>query len=226
MNLKVLQKMSCYGAAMMVGLGLLAACATSSGPTSKPSGFLPDYNLLQPVAIAPSGIQAYTYSSPSFNLKNYHAIIVDPVILYQSATTQGVTEDQIEAARANIQQGVVAIVSKKIAITNQAGPGVARLSVAITGAEVTQDGFKAYNLIPISAAIKLASMATDLNGKKAVLVVELKFVDSTTGALLRETLTAINGDNFRDRANTAQEFEALAGVWVTDALQYSANQRN
>ncbi len=217
-----------------VSLGLLIAgalfslTACSSGP-QKPtqttgSGFLSDYNSLQAIANPPEGMQIYTYTAPGVKRGDYKAVMLSPVQLYQTATKNGITTDQITTAQAQLQAGITKMVAKKIAITDTPGPGVATLSVAITGAQLQTEGLKPWNLIPISAAITLASSATGLNSKTPVLVVEMKFTDSVTGKLLREIMTVANGDSFRNKVNTADEFTALAQTWVDEALQYSAGQ--
>ncbi len=200
----------------------LAGCSSAPpSPTQNPSGFLPNYGLMKPVANSPQGTQIYTYSSPDFTSNNYNAAIITPVQLYQTATKNGITEDQIQKAQANIQTGITQIVSRKATIVTQPGPGVVTLSVAITGAQVDAEGFKPWNIIPVSAAIKLASTATGLDSKTPVMVVEIKVVDSISQKLLRETMTVISGEEFRT-ANTADQFTQLAQTWVQQALKYSA----
>lgn len=201
---------------------ILAGCAASNNPMQKPSGFLPNYNLLQSVATNSPDAQIYTYRNPALNAANYHAIIVNPVILYQTATTNGVSNDQIAATRDQLSNAIATLASQKLPLTTQPGPGVATLSVAITGAELDGEGFKPRNIMPISAAIKLASKATGVDNKKPVLVIELKIVDSSSGALLRETLTTISGDEFRLNSGTPQAFQQLAQKWIQQAYQYTS----
>lgn len=207
-----------------LGLGLMSCSTTPTPKLEQTSGFLPDYNQLKPIP-SPKNSQIYTYTVPGVKRSDYNAIIVNPVMLYQTATKHGVTQDQIDTARVNLNTGIRNIISQYIPITTTAGPGVARLQVAITGATTDGTGFSPLNLIPISAAIKLATMATDTDSKVPGLVVELKFTDSVSGKLLREDVTMINGETFRNRSNTAAEFETLAQTWIQQALQYvKANQ--
>ena len=212
----------------------LAGCGGSTlpNPIQKPSGFLPDYSLLKQVPNTPKGTEIYNYKSPSVQRGDYTSVIVDPVIVYQSTTTKTeanasadlATAAQAEEVRASIQAGIQTVVSRKIPLTSTAGPGVARLSVAITGAMLEKEGLKPWNLIPVSAVITMASKASGKDEKTPAIMVELKFVDSSTGKLLRETVTVIHGDGFRDKANTDAEFQQLAEQWVKDALKYSSAQ--
>lgn len=200
----------------------VAACATNMDPTQKAPGFLPNYSLLKPVPNSPEGTQIYMYKAPDAKRSDYHAAIIQPVFLYQTATESGITADKIEKARKNIDAGITKVISKKIAITDKPGIGVVRIYTAITGAILEPDGFKPWNITPISAAIKLASMATDLDNKKPILAVEIKIVDSKSGKLLKEIASVIHGENFRTSGSTADEFEKLAVQWVDQAVKYTS----
>ena len=207
-------------------LGLSAtiiSCASVQTPNQKQPGFLADYHVLKAVESTPDGTQIYSYTNPSAKRSDYHAVIVEPVILYQTATESGVTEAQIKNAQKRLTHNLKQIAGKQFPIVTKPGRGVARLQVAITGAELEGDGFSPLNLIPISGLIKLGSMATGLDNKKPVLAIETKTTDSRSGKLLRATVTTISGDKFRMEVHTPEEFEELAKQWVKEAVMYSSN---
>ena len=210
------------GLAYVLALGLVGCASNTPPPLESTSGFLPDYKVLKPVS-SPESTRVYSYTAPDVQRDQYSALMVSPVIVYQSATAHGITNQEIATARANLDNGIKRIAAQYIPLTQESGPGVAKLQVAITGATADQDGFKPWNVIPVSAAIKLATMATDTDSKTPVLMVELKFTDSVSGKLLREDVTIISGDSFRDRAKTPEEFVKLVQQWVQDAVQYTAN---
>ncbi len=212
---------------MSIGVLALAlgGCASNSEPQKleNTSGYLPNYSLLKPVPNSPEGTQIYTYTAPDVSRADYNGLIVKPVTVYQTATKQGITQQQIAAAKASLNKGIQDLASKNITIVQQPGPGVAVLNVAITGATADQEGFKPWNIIPVSAAIKLATMATDTDSKIPVLVIELKFTDSVTGKLLSEDVTVISGESFRNSAHTPEEFQQLVQKWIQQAWQYTAD---
>ncbi len=207
----------------LISVLFLSACHSYS-PTEEAPGFLPDYTILKKVPDSPEGTQIYTYKNPNVNRSDYHAVLITPVMIYQKANRKGVTDEQIEQVKTELNAGIQQMVSKQIGLTNTAGPGVARLEVAITGAMVEKQNPKLRNLIPVSAAIFLASKATDLDKKQPVLIVELKFTDSVSKQLLRETVTVIKGENFRMQSSSTEEFVALAKTWVQQALDYSGGK--
>ena len=207
--------------ALALGLSFfISSCATPIDPSQRPPAFLADYSLLKPVS-SPEGTQIYMYKNPNIKTSDYHSAIVDPVSLYQTATESGITSAQIEKARKGIEDGIKQIVAKKLPITSTPGAGVVRVQLAITGATLEKDSLKPWNLIPISAAVTLASKATGLDNKKPIMVVEIKIVDSQSGRLLKEVVTTISGEKFRMEQHTADEFQALAKEWVQQALKYS-----
>lgn len=200
---------------------VVTGCATSDPEFSqKNSGFLTDYTVLKPVKTE-DGIDVYVYTAQYVKRSNYNAVIVDPVLIYQTATENGITEEKIEKARINIANSVKDIVKTKFPLTTKPGAGVARIQVAITGAQLEGEGFKPRNIIPVSAVIKLTSMATGLDNKTPVLMIETKTTDSLSGKLLRSTVTIVKGDKFRQEVHSPEEFQAAAKIWVKEAITYA-----
>lgn len=211
----------------LVALGFILFITSCSSKPEKPdfteqsSGFLENYDLLKPVK-SPEGLHIYAYTNPNKKQSDYDAAIVEPVFVYEGATADSnITHQTIENARRGINAGIKRLVSEHFELTDKPAPGVYQLDVAITGATLEKEGFKPWNIIPVSAAITLASHATGLESKKPILVVELKFTDSQTGELLKEVLTTISGENFRKESNTSAEFEVLAHDWVAKVLEYA-----
>ena len=210
--------------------------------TTNPSGFLPDYTQLQQIQNAPKGTEIYMYKAPDVSRGDYRAVMIDPVLIYQNqaALTNALGEaktpqDQekikaefaqeqanAQSMQASIQAGIESVVRQKMPLVNSAGPKVARLSIAITGAMLEKEGLKPWNLIPVSAVITAASNATGMDSKTPAMMIELKFTDSQTGKLLKEVVTVIRGDSFRSESYSNQAFSDLAKQWVQEAMTYSA----
>lgn len=208
----------------LLALGLAATiigCTTVQTPNQKQPGFLTDYHILKAVESTPDGTQIYSYTNPNAKRSDYHAVIIEPVIIYQTATESGISEAQIKNAQKRLTHSLKQIAAKQLPIVTKPGRGVARLQVAITGAELEGDGFSPRYLIPISGLIKLGTMATGLDNKKPVLAVETKTTDSRSGKLLRATVTTISGEKFRMDVHTPEEFEELAKQWIKEAVMYS-----
>ncbi len=223
------QRMS--GLALLTGAALLLTACGGGGLTdAQRSGFLTssEYNRLQNVGSPAPGVNVYRYVSPDFNRSDWKGIMIDPVILYQTALKaegkKGLTDETIYQTRLLIDQELRSKTARRFNVVDKPGPNVARLSVAITGAEVEGDGFKPWNAIPISAVLFAAKKATGLDSKTPILVVEAKLRDSVTGKILGEGVYTMAGETFRTESSTSEAFQKLAIDWVTTAVRVAAGQ--
>ena len=211
----------------LISVITLAACsnapklATESMPRS---GFLPDYNLLVPMATSDSDTRVWRYRISGVNPGMYTAVILDPIYLNQNATKE-VSLDVINKAKAALQASMVEAVNSRgnIRIVTQPGPGVARISVGITGAESSTDSLQPWNFTPIGLAMNAAAYAGGVNSKTPALLVESKITDSQSKQLLGEGLITVQGESFRTNAGSADSFIAMAKKVVRTALETSAN---
>ena len=211
----------------LAALTILAACSNTpklAGGSMPQSGFLPNYAVLVPMAVTDKDARIWRYRSATVNPGAYTAVILDPVYLNQTAT-QNIGVDAINQTKVVLQQAMVAAVNGRgnIRIVTQPGPGVARISVGITGGEQSADSLQPWNFTPISLAINAAAYAGGVNSKTPALLVESKITDSQTKALLGEGLVTLQGESFRTGAGSAESFTAMAKKVVLLALETSAN---
>ena len=204
---------------------IIFGCASEAHiypPSNKP-GFLSDYSILKPLPSNTESVQNYTYKNPSIKRGSYYAVILNPVILYQpknESSAPKIYPEVVQKARDNIRNEIRNSISKNYNIVSKPGKGVARVDVAITGALVEPDSFHVWNVIPVSAVIKLTTMAAGYDTKKPVLIIETNVTDSKTGELLRATVSVISGEKFRSEASTPEEFTKLAEAWIKRAINY------
>lgn len=209
---------------------LLAACSGGGLSDAQKSGFLTssEYNRLQSVGSPAPGVNVYRYVSPDFKRSDWKGVMIDPVVLYQTALKaegkKGLTDETIYQTRMIIDKELREKAGQRFNVVDKPGPNVARLSVAITGAEVEGDGFKPWNVVPISAVLFAAQKATGLDSKTPILVVEAKMRDSVTGKVLGEGVYTMAGETFRTESSTPEAFQKLAIDWVTTAVRVAAGQ--
>ena len=174
-------------AASLSTVVLLAACsnapklATESMPRS---GFLPDYSLLVPMSTSVPDARIWRYRISGVNPGSYTAVILDPIYLNQNAT-KDVSAESITRAKATLQASMVESVNARgnIKIVTKPGPGVARVSVGITGAESSADSLQPWNFTPIGLAMNAAAYAGGVNSKTPALLIESKITDSQSNKL-------------------------------------------
>lgn len=206
---------------------VLAACSNTTKLASEPmprSGFLPNYSVLVPMATNQSDTRIWRYRKAGVNPGNYTAVILDPIYLNQSATKE-VSAEAISQAQITLQDSMVAAVNSRgnIRIVNAPGPGVARITVGITGAENSADSLQPWNFTPIGLAVNAAAYAGGVNSKTPALLVESKITDSQSKELLGEGLVTIQGESFRTGSGSVESFIEMAKKVVRVAMETSAN---
>lgn len=207
---------------------VLTACATGGLSDAHKSGFLTpgEYGRLQQVASSEPGVTIYRYVSPDFQRSDYKALIIDPVVLFQTALQSegrnGLTDETIYKTRALIDAEIKARAAKGIRVTSVPGPGVAHVTIAITGATIEGDSFKPRNVVPVSAVLFAAQKASGLDAKTPSLVVEAKMHDSVSGKVLGEGVFVMSGETFRTQSGTTEAFQKLAVDWVTTAVRVAS----
>ena len=213
---------------LITATALLTACAGNGLSDADRSGYLTstEYNRLQNVGSPAPGVNVYRYISPDFQRSDWKGLMIDPVVLYQTALkaegNKGLTDETIYQTRQIIDQNLRENAAHRFHVVDKPGPHVARLSVAITGAVVEGDGFKPWNVIPISAVLFAAQKATGLDSKTPMLVVEAKLRDSVTGRVLGEGVYTMAGETFRRESGTTEAFQKLAVDWVSTAVRVAA----
>ena len=203
-------------------VGQAQAAEKLSEKVKPQSGFIPDYSLLQKVD-GPKGSQIYRYRKTGVAPENFNAVLIDPVVLNQASPEGQLTADVLTQTRTTLDQHIrESVAARGMKIVTEPGPGVLRVSVAISGAELETEGFKPRNILPISAVMKLASKATGMESKTPTLLVESKLVDTQTQDLVGAGMITIAGESFRSEAGTVEGFQALTKLVVQVATQLAS----
>lgn len=221
-----MRKLNVFAAIVSAAI-VLAACSNTPKLASEPmprSGFLPNYAVLVPMATSQSDVRIWRYRVSGVNPSSYTAVILDPIYLNQSAT-KDVSAESISQAQITLQDSMVSAVNSRgdIRIVTAPGPGVARITVGITGAESMADSLQPWNFTPIGLAANAAAYASGVNSKTPALLVESKITDSQTKQLLGEGLVTIQGESFRTGSGSVESFVEMAKKIVRVAMETSAN---
>ena len=208
-------------------LGVLGACSNTPKLASEPmpkSGFLPNYSVLQSMSVSESDARVWRYRKAGVSPGSYTAVILDPIYLNQNAT-QNIGADVISQTKLALQQSMIEAINNRgnVHIVSQPGPGVARLSVGITGGELSNDSLQPWNFTPVGLALNAAAYAGGVNSKTPALLVESKITDSQSNDLLGEGLVTLQGESFRTGSGSVESFVAMAKKVVRLAMETSAN---
>jgi hypothetical protein len=207
-----------------LALGALVACSSGPKLSSEPmprSGYLPNYDLLRPVPSGEKDARVWRYRKDGIASNAYTGIMIDPIYVNQPANGKGITPEVLAKTKEALQESMVAAVQRRpgIRIVTQPGPGVAVLSVGITGAEMSNDSLKPWNITPVGLALNGVAYATGVNSKTPALLVESKITDSQTKELLSEAVATVEGESFRTGAGSVEAFTKMAEKAVRAAMR-------
>jgi hypothetical protein len=218
---KVYLLVAAISAVTLIACSNAPKLATEAMPRS---GFLPNYNVLVPMETSLTDTRIWRYRISGVNPNQYKAVILDSIFLNQSATAQ-VSPESIIQAQIALQDSMVNAINARgnIKIVTAPGPGVARVSVGITGAESSADSLQPWNFTPIGLAMNAVAYAGGVNSKTPALLIESKITDSQTKELLGEGLVIVQGESFRTGSGSVDSFVAMAKKAVLAALETAAD---
>jgi len=185
------------------------ACAgpsASSGAPANFSGYLAfeQYAMLQP-ATTPSGQSVLRWRDPHFNHHYYGALIVEPVGIYPATgDTSPELQQMVEFLTTELRRSVAGIGI----LATEPGVNTARLNVALTGIDVSEQAMKPHEVIP--AALRGRSAAGETF--TIALSFETRITDSRTGRYLGSSvrrIVEIAGADGPDRAVLRNDLQLL-----------------
>lgn len=213
-----------YAVVNAVLTSTLVAC--SSGPKLMSekipeSGFLPNYKVMQPVQNTPKDIRAWRYLKPGVQASSYFAVMIEPVYLNQSEYTKEITLEVIAQTKRILEEAIRQAVQRRtdIKIVDKPGPGVLRVAVGITGAEISADGLKPWNFTPIGLATNAAAYVAGANSKTPALVVENRITDSQSREFIAGGMVAVQGEPFRLGSSSMEKFQDMTKRIVVFAME-------
>jgi hypothetical protein len=140
-----------------------------------PSGFLgSDYSLLTPPAEGSDQKAMLRYVNPSVSWSGYNQVMIAPVTFWASDDSKVSAADQ-QALCNYAYNDLVKVIGKNFMITSQPGPGVLKLSAALTDATSATPGLRSISVIVPQARV--------LSGLKMLATGSYAFVGSAQGAL-------------------------------------------
>ena len=175
---------------VVLGMTLAGSAALAQDGNS---GFLRDYASLQEMQDA-GGDTIRGWASPNFTPAKYNAVLLDPIVFYpEPRPSEKVSADALQQILAYVNKALRQSLDKRFKMVDRAGPGVARLRIAITSVAAKQEGLKPYQLVPLAFVFTMASRAAEGTPEQAVIVIEVEASDSATGKLLGERVRTGTG---------------------------------
>lgn len=173
----------------MTFLGLLlAGCSQTAAPAPSlieraqgetpapppPSGFLGnDYSLLTPPAEGSDQKAMLRYVNPNVNWSSYNRLLIAPVTFWAPDDSKISTADQQTLCNYAYNE-FVKVLGKNFILTNQPGPGVMKISLALTDATTATPGLRSISVV--------VPQARALSAIKMLATGSYAFVGSAQGA--------------------------------------------
>ena len=172
------------GVVVCAGL-LIAGCATDkAGDKPKFSGYLGDYSNLEPIK-GEGGDEIRRWVNPKLKKGQYTKLQVDPIVFYPAPqASKQVTLDTLYKSRRYADEALRRELAKSYLIVHQAGPGVARVRIALTGITTEPEKLKSYEYVPMAAIAAGIATATGARDRQAFVLVEAEVQDSVTNEVL------------------------------------------
>jgi len=168
----------------------LLGCATSltAEKDNRFSGFLGDSSVYERLVPGPEGGVALRWVKEGADPKKYDRFMVDSVIFFlaDQADYKGIDPQEMKELADGFNQEIVTAFRDRYPIVAEAGPGVARIRIAITKIEPSNPGRSAITtIIPVGLGVSLVKKGTTGgwtgSGETGM---ELMALDSVTGEIL------------------------------------------
>jgi hypothetical protein len=184
-------------ASLVISGALITGCASNNKVSeSKFSGFLGDYTILK---ATPEDKETLGYVTSGINWQKYNSIMIDKVLII-TPDADAQTDQKLLVAIADKYE---ALLKQKLAqefnVVNSASSGTIRLQTAITSVFSSFDDLKAYQYIPIAAAVTGGRRAAGGEKQSARVMSELRILDSVDGQLLGQAVDLKSGAKKQDK---------------------------
>jgi hypothetical protein len=207
--------------AMTTFAAVLLACALMAGPAGaqdKPaaapqnSGFLPDYSKLAP---NPDNPKVRRWVNKEFDFKPYTQILLDPVEIWVSPTSQykGASPDALKRMGDSFTNSFKKALQPGYTLVDKPGPGVLHLKIAITGINLVAPATNPADFLPIVFVFRAASGA--MTAKDVVLTGEMQALDPNNAVVAAAVATGTGDKTVEEKATiTWKELQSISDKWA------------
>jgi Protein of unknown function (DUF3313) len=204
---------------LLVTLGLLAGNAFAGNT----SGYLGDaYPKLQEANSA-SGKKVNRWISPELSSGKYTAVILENSILYpEPQPTEQVSAEVMQQITAYLDEALRRELDGVIELATTPGPNTMIFKPAITAASAQEEGFQAYELLPVAFIFGKVKQAAGGRAKEATLAMEWQVQDAESDELVGAGMRAGAGQKLKNPGDqvTLENFKPLLDAWAKDARAF------
>lgn len=201
---------------------LLAGCASNTPTPSQYSGFLSDYSQLQPTQ-SPSGATVMRWVAPDFQLANYSSVLVEKPLFYPAPTPSAqVSQQTLNDIASYLQQAIRLELAPRMRIVEQADRDTLVLRSAITAVNLSPEGLKVYEVIPIALVAAAASTAAGTRDLNTEIYVELEAIDGSNSKPMARVVRKGHGLQLENNSTQLRldDITPALDTWAKDARDF------
>jgi len=194
--------------AAVLAFGLIAGPAAAQVN----SGFLADYSTLAPAADNPN---TKLWISKEFDFKSYQQILLDPVEVFVSPTSQykGASPDMLKRMADSFTTAFKNALQPGYQFVDKQGPGVLHIRLAITGINLVKPGMNPTDIMPIVFLFKTASGANE--SKNVVLTGEMQVLDPKNNVVAAAVATGTSDKTIAQKQEiTWKDLQSITDAWA------------
>lgn len=211
--------------ALALGLSvtlLLAGCASKTTQPSQYSGFLSDYSQLQPAQSA-SGVPVMRWVSPDFDLQRYRSVLVEKPVFYPAPTpSEQVSQKTLDEIANYLQQAMQLELAGRLRIVEQSDQDTLVLRTAISAVNLSPEGLKVYEVIPIALVAAAASTAAGTRDLNTDIYVELEAIDGRNSQPMARVVRKGHGLQLENDSTqlSLKDIKPALDAWAKDARNF------
>jgi hypothetical protein len=189
-------------AILLLMVTLLGACASTDTEVHQTeySGFLTQdlYSKLDK-HVYKSGDVVYRWHSPNLKTRKYDKLLIERVTFWPEPQVSEQVDQQVLDEIADFFTEILRKRSADVVpVVDEAGPHTLRIRVAITGIKISTEGMRAWEIMPVAAAIGAASAVAGTRGQVIEVFFETHVQDSQTDEILAGSVRKIYGEKLEN----------------------------
>ena len=201
---------------------LLAGCASKTTQPSQYSGFLSDYSQLQPTQSA-SGAPVMRWVSPDFKPENYRSVLVERPVFYPAPTPSAqVSQQTLDEIALYLQQAMRLELAGRMRVVEYADQETLVLRSAISAVNLSAEGLKVYEVVPIALLAAAASTAAGTRDLDTSIYVELEAIDGRNSQPMARVVRKGHGLQLENDSTqlSLKDIKPALDVWAKDARNF------
>jgi len=201
---------------------LLAGCASQTPTPSQYSGFLSDYSQLQPAQSA-SGAPVMRWVSPDFKPENYRSVLVERPLFYPAPTPDAqVSQQTLDEIALYLQQAMRLELAGRMRVVEHPDADTLVLRSAITAVNLSPEGLKVYEVVPVALLAAAASTAAGTRDLNTEIYVELEVIEARNSQPMARVVRKGHGLQLENDSTQLRlkDIKPALDVWAKDARSF------